>query len=95
MVRVLTKQARHPPSDSSPAQGTLHADAYTGFDELFVHGSVLEAARLAHTRRKFYDIRVQTTLKATEYIGVRYDIKAFIRGKAAVERLRIRQEKAK
>ncbi|MDR5818829.1 IS66 family transposase [Caballeronia sp. LZ033] len=93
------RQGIHPQTHLAGFRGTLQADAYAGFDELFLDGSVLEAACHAHARRKFYDIHVRTpsdtTQKALEYISALYNIEASIRGKPADERLRIRQEKAK
>jgi transposase len=93
------RQGIHPQIHLAGFKGTQQADAYAGFDELFLDGSVREAACHAHARRKFYDIHVRTpsdtTQKALEYIGALYDIEASIRGKPADERLRIRQEKAK
>src|ERR1700744_695803 len=93
------RQGIHPQTHLAGFRGTLQADAYAGFDELFLGGSVLEAACHAHARRKFYDIHVRTpsdtTQKALQYIGALYDIEASIRGKPAAERLQIRQEKAR
>src|SRR6185437_4720558 len=87
------RQGIHPQTHLAGFRGTLQADAYAGFDELFLDGSVLEAACHAHARRKFYDIHVRTpsdtTQKALEYIGALYDIEASIRGKPAAERRRI------
>jgi len=88
------RQGIHPQTHLAGFRRTLQADAYAGFDELFLGGSVMEGACHAHARRKFYDIHVRTpsdtTQKALEYIGALYDIEASIRGKPAAERLRIR-----
>ncbi|MDR6496816.1 hypothetical protein J2797_006748 [Paraburkholderia terricola] len=93
------RQGIHPQTHLASFKGTLQADAYAGFDELFRAGSIREAACHAHARRKFYDIHVRTpsytTQKALNYIGELYSIEATIRGKPAAERLRIRQEKAR
>lgn len=93
------RQGVHPQLHLAGFKGILQADAYAGFNELFVDGSVREAACHAHARRKFYDIHVktpsETTQKALDYIGELYGIEASIRGKPAAERLRVRQEKAK
>ena len=35
--------------------GTLQADAYSGYDRIFLDGSVVEAGCMAHARRKFVD----------------------------------------
>jgi transposase len=93
------RQGIHPQAHLTGFKGILQADAYAGFNELFIDGSVREAACHAHARRKFYDIHVRTpsdtTEKALDYIGELYGIEASIRGKPPSERLRVRQEKAK
>ncbi|HIH2753102.1 TPA: IS66 family transposase [Burkholderia lata] len=93
------RQGVHPQSHLAGFKGVLQADAYAGFNQLFIDGSVREAACHAHARRKFYDIHVSTpsdtTQRALDYIGALYGIEASIRGKPAAERLRVRQEQAK
>ena len=37
--------------------GTLQADAYAGFNQLYEDGHIQEAACWAHVRRKFYDLQ--------------------------------------
>ena len=94
-----TREGEHPQKHLAQFRGILQADAYAGFNELFVDGSIREAACWAHARRKFYDIHVrtpsETTTKALDYMGELYRIEAGIRGKPPDERLRVRQEKAK
>jgi transposase len=93
------RQGVHPQAHLTDFKGVLQADAYAGFNELFIDGSIREAACMAHARRKLYDIHVRTpsdtTQKALDYIGELYGIEASIRGKLPAERLRVRQEKAK
>jgi hypothetical protein len=36
----------------------LQADAYAGFNALYVDGTIQEVACWAHARRKFYDLHV-------------------------------------
>lgn len=60
-IAIFPKQARHPRIHLVGFRGSLQADAYEDFDELFLVGFVLEAACHAHARRKFYDIYVRTT----------------------------------
>ncbi len=78
--------------------GVLQADAYAGFDELYVDGRVLEAGCWAHVRRKFYDIDVhQSSPLATEAlrrIGELYAIEDAIRGRLPEERARVRGARA-
>lgn len=85
--------------------GVLHADAYAGYDKLYVDKGVAEekiseAACWAHTRRKFYDITVMNdkaniAYTVLDYIGELYCIEAKIRGLDPVKRLEQRQEKTK
>ncbi len=93
------RQGIHPQRHLAGFKGTLQADAYSGFNNLYVDGSIREAGCHAHARRKFYDVHVRTpseaTQKALECIGELYGIEAGIRGKPPDERLRVRQEKSK
>lgn len=50
-----TKETRWPKARLGSFHGTLQADAYPGFDELFLDGRILEAGCNAHARRKFKD----------------------------------------
>ncbi|MHA6897284.1 IS66 family transposase [Ralstonia pseudosolanacearum] len=94
-----TREGTHPKTHLAKFKGILQADAYAGFNDLFVDGSIREAACMAHARRKLYDIHVktpsETTTKALTTIGEFYAIEASIRGKPPEERLRVRQEKSK
>ena len=53
--------------------GTLQADGYAGFDQLYEAGRIQEAACWAHVRRKFYDLQVAhdspVAAEALERIG--------------------------
>ncbi|PRX18837.1 transposase [Paraburkholderia sp. BL18I3N2] len=86
----------HPQTHLAGFEGVLQADAYGGFDELYVGGKIREAACWDHARRYIYDVHVRTPTEATRYvlerIGELYGIEAKIRGRPAVERLRVRQE---
>ena len=48
-----TKETKWPKARLAGFKGTLQADAYPGFDDLFKDGSILEAGCSAHARRKF------------------------------------------
>ena len=37
-------------------RGTIHADGYAGFNELFAGNRIIEAACWAHARRKFFEV---------------------------------------
>ena len=78
--------------------GVLQADAYAGFDELYVDGHILEAGCWAHVRRKFYDIHVNQSsplaAEALRRIGELYAIEDAIRGRLPEERARVRGVRA-
>lgn len=89
-------------------KGVLHADAYSGYDELYVKkgkdksevSSIREAACWAHTRRKFYEVVVANDKASIanailEKISEIYSIESKIKGFAPGERLKHRQEKSK
>ena len=47
------RKAEHPASHLRDFRGVLQADAYAGFNRLYEHGRIIEAACWAHVRRKF------------------------------------------
>ncbi len=79
-------------------KGVLQADGYSGFDELYVNGDILEAGCWAHVRRKFYDFHETTqspvAAEALGRIGELYAIEADIRGRLPQERARARATRA-
>jgi transposase len=85
-------------------RGFLHADAYGGFNGLYVVDPITGVAPLmqvscwAHARRKIYDIFVKTKSAAAkdllEHIGGLFAIEGTLRGKPPAERLKGRQERA-
>lgn len=85
--------------------GTLHADAYAGFDRLYakdVNGvtSIIEAACWAHTRRKFFEITVGIpnagiACEAVSKIDRLYEIERAVRGESPEVRLEHRQKHAR
>jgi transposase len=89
----------HPQTHLANFSGVLQADAYAGFNALYVDGTIQEAACWAHARRKFYDLHVARpsaiTTEALQRIAELYGIEAAIRGKPPHERQRIRQQRAR
>ena len=57
------RKGEHPQSHLRNFTGTLQADGYAGFDQIYTAGRVQEAACWAHVRRKFYDLRSRTNLR--------------------------------
>ncbi len=92
------RKGEHPRAHLKSFAGVLQADAYAGFDELYVDGRILEAGCWAHVRRKFYDIHVNQpsplAAEALRRIGELYAIEKDIRGHLPVERARVRGARA-
>ncbi len=80
-------------------RGFLQADAYGGYDGIFVgsDGGVVEVACWAHARRKFYDARSNAPRQANEileWIRQLYDIEDRAREWSVAERLALRRREA-
>jgi transposase len=93
-----TREGAHPRLHLKEFKGTLQADAFSGFDGLYVDGKVHEAACWAHARRKFYELyaahKSPPAEEALKRIKVLYEIEELIRGKPPDERKRVRQLEA-
>jgi len=79
------RKGEHARAHLKSFNGVLQADAYSGFEELYVDQRIEEAACWAHVRRKFYDFHAATqspiAAEALERIGELYAIEANIRGR--------------
>ena len=79
--------------------GWMHADGYSGFNELYRSGRVREVACMAHIRRKLVDVFKSqgsvTAEEAIKRIAALYGIEKEVRGLSPEYRAAIRQEKAK
>lgn len=93
------RKGEHPKAHLSSFTGTLQADAYAGFDQLYATGNIQEAACWAHVRRKFYDLVVAhksvVAQEALRRIGELYAIETDIRGKPPAERRQARNERSR
>ena len=85
----------------APYRGTLQADAYGGFDVLYVSGEILEAGCNAHARRKFNDAHdAEPTRPEPQWALLAYqrlfavEREAKERGLSPDERLALRQQKS-
>jgi transposase len=99
-----TRAGKHPKNKLEGYCGYLQADAYSGYDQVFASGHILEVACWAHARRKFFEIARQTEKGKTINAHVALD---FIGQLYAIEReakdfnldpngiRQLRQEKAK
>src|ERR1700720_4232233 len=72
------RKGEHPRAHLKAFRGTIHADGYAGFNELFAGNRIVEAACWAHVRRKFFDVHAATASpiakEALERIGKLYEI---------------------
>jgi transposase len=80
-------------------RGFLQADAYGGYDGIFLgsDGGVVEVACWAHARRKFYDARSNAPREANEileWVRQLYDIEDRALDWTAEERLALRQRES-
>jgi len=82
-------------------RGYLHADAFSGYDALYLPGStgaepsIIEVACNAHARRKFYEARSSDALRshqALAYYGQLYDIERHACPWPEPQRLAMRQD---
>jgi transposase len=93
------RQGQHPQRHLAGFKGVLQADAYAGFNEIYIDGTVREAACMAHARRKVHELHdrrpTATTTEALRRIGELYAIEAAIRGQPPVVRQRVRQAQAR
>jgi transposase len=92
-------KGEHPQKHLNSFRGTLQADAYAGFNQVYADGRIQEAACFAHVRRKFYDLHVAhkspVAQEALRRIGELYDIERDIRGWQPEERRRVRNERSR
>jgi transposase len=93
------RKGEHPKEHLKNFRGTLQADGYAGFDQIYEAGQIQEAACWAHVRRKFYDIEVAhksaVAREALERIAALYGIEKEIHGRAPEERLAARNERSR
>jgi transposase len=93
------RKGEHPERHLEKFRGTLHADAYAGFNQLYENGRIQHAACWAHVRRHFYDLEQAhaspVAREALERIGALYRIEEQIRGRPPEERRSVRQARSK
>src|SRR5271165_1183495 len=93
------RKGEHPRAHLGKFTGTLQADGYAGFEQIYEAGRIREAACWAHVRRKFYDLvaahKSPVATEALERIGALYAIEKEIRGRSPEERRAVRNERAR
>jgi transposase len=95
------RSGEHPSQHLAGYAGILQADAYAGFNDLYVParkpGPVTEAACWAHGRRKFYELaelaRAPLAIEAVRRIDAIFDLERSINGLPPTQRLAVRQER--
>lgn len=92
------RKGEHPREHLRDFRGILQADGYAGYAGLYGDGRVVEAACMAHARRKFWDVHeaVKSPLarEALDRIAALYRIEDGIRRRPPDQRLRARAEHA-
>jgi hypothetical protein len=93
------RKGEHPERHLREFRGTLQADAYAGFNQIYEKGLIQEAACWAHVRRKFYELEQAhaspIAAEAIERIGQLYGIEREIRGRPPGDRQQVRQARAR
>ena len=93
------RKGEHPAQHLKKFRGTLQADAYAGFNQLYQDGRIEPAACWAHVRRHFYDLEQAhsspVAREALQRIGGLYGIEEPIRSRPPDERRAVRQAQAK
>jgi transposase len=92
------RKSIHPQTHLKGFKGILQADAYAGYESIYADGSVVEAACMAHLRRRFYDLwqdmRSPIAAEAIRRIGALYAIERTIRGQQPALRRQVRQQRS-
>jgi len=87
------RKGTHPADHLSHFKGWVHADGYSGFNELYRAGNINEVSCLAHIRRKFSDVfQSDGSVIAEEVIrriAMLYVVEMNARGQASEDRVRM------
>jgi transposase len=93
------RKGEHPEQHLRQFRGTLQADAYAGFNQLYADGRIQQAVCWAHVRRHFYDLEQAhaspIAQQALQRIATLYKVEVQIRGKPPEERRAVRQAESK
>ncbi len=97
------RTAEHPEQHLATYSGICQADAYSGYNGLYVQhrqpGPIAEASCWAHGRRKFYDLadlqKAPLAIEAVRRIDELFAIEREINGKPPDDRVAVRQERSK
>jgi transposase len=98
------RKGEHCRAHLAPFRGHLHADGYSGFQELYesaqgMPATVTEVACWAHARRYFFDVHHKNgspiAKQALDKIGALFDIERTIAGQTPERRRRVRRDHAR
>jgi transposase len=97
------RAGEHPERHLATYSGLMQADAYSGYNGLYVDGRrpgpIVEVACWAHGRRKFFELaelqKAPVAIAAVRRIDELFAIEREINGKAPHERRAVRQERSK
>ena len=93
------RKGEHPAQHLKKFRGTLQADAYAGFNQLYDDRRIQQACCWAHVRRHFYDLEQAHSSpiapEALARIGALYAVEEPIRGRPPDERRTVRHAQAK
>jgi transposase len=93
------RKGEHPAQHLQKFRGTLQADAYAGFNQLYEDGRIQPAACWAHVRRHLYDLEQAhsspVAREGLQRIGALYGVEEQIRGKPPDQRRAVRQTQSK
>jgi transposase len=93
------RKGEHPEQHLRQFRGTLQADAYAGFNQLYADGRIQQAVCWAHVRRHFYDLEQAHASPIAQEALLRivalYKVEEQIRGKPPEERRAVRQAESK
>ena len=98
-----TREAEHPERQLAAYSGIVQADAYSGFNGLFVAGRrpgpIIEAACWAHSRRKYFELarlrKMPIAIEAVTRIDALFAIEREINGLSPAQRLAVRRERSR
>ena len=98
-----TREGEHAERQLAAYTGICQADAYSGFNGLFVEGRqpgpIIEAACWAHSRRKFFDLarlrKIPIAIEAVVRIDALFAIEREINGQSPLQRLAMRRTRSK
>jgi transposase len=97
------RRGEHPEEHLASYSGLMQADAYAGYDRLYVPnrqpGPIIEGACWAHARRKFFDLarlnKMPIAIEAVARIDALLAIERDINGLSPEERRKVRQERSR